>query len=222
MSSFWYDPIVGNTGGSGLQTPTTVRRRPTTGTRSRPTRWRRRTHSTHGPIAPVVSGGRPITTRTRGRLRSIGADRLHAAKAAAAGQNPLGPDPWSGTGFDPVKYLQSNPDVAAAGVDPWTHVQQHGYTEGREGAGGTPRSIYSRTQTWLPPEWTRGFTRGGLVFLRGVLVWRVCRPRRISMAHFRRLAFTSTSWTTSRRLMPSTAQHFLFKLRLATMYSVRR
>jgi hypothetical protein len=33
--------------------------------------------------------------------------------------------------FDAAFYLAQNPDVAAAGVDPWQHYQQHGQNEGR-------------------------------------------------------------------------------------------
>jgi hypothetical protein len=34
-------------------------------------------------------------------------------------------------GFDFVYYLANNPDVAAAGVDPFWHFQNIGWTEGR-------------------------------------------------------------------------------------------
>jgi hypothetical protein len=33
--------------------------------------------------------------------------------------------------FDPVAYLVANPDVAAAGADPWRHWLEHGRREGR-------------------------------------------------------------------------------------------
>jgi hypothetical protein len=33
--------------------------------------------------------------------------------------------------FDPDAYLKANPDVAAAGVDPWQHYQDYGKAEGR-------------------------------------------------------------------------------------------
>ena len=33
--------------------------------------------------------------------------------------------------FDPVSYLAKNPDVAAAGVDPWQHYNTHGRAENR-------------------------------------------------------------------------------------------
>lgn len=35
--------------------------------------------------------------------------------------------------FDPVWYLRANPDVRAAGVDPWEHYCQYGFAEGRAG-----------------------------------------------------------------------------------------
>ena len=37
----------------------------------------------------------------------------------------------TGNGFDYVYYLQHNPDVAAAGIDPFQHFQTIGWTEGR-------------------------------------------------------------------------------------------
>jgi len=41
----------------------------------------------------------------------------------------------TGNGFNAQRYLAENPDVAAAGVDPYQHYQQYGKTEGRGGAG---------------------------------------------------------------------------------------
>ncbi|MGZ3183734.1 MAG: hypothetical protein ACXU8N_14955 [Telluria sp.] len=35
------------------------------------------------------------------------------------------------TGFDPKQYLQANPDVAAAGVNPYEHFLMHGLNEKR-------------------------------------------------------------------------------------------
>jgi hypothetical protein len=35
--------------------------------------------------------------------------------------------------FDSQMYLQQNPDVSAAGMDPWQHYSQYGQTEGRVG-----------------------------------------------------------------------------------------
>ena len=42
--------------------------------------------------------------------------------------------PLSESEFDSAWYLMSNPDVRAAGVDPWEHYSTHGYREGRAGA----------------------------------------------------------------------------------------
>jgi hypothetical protein len=39
--------------------------------------------------------------------------------------------------FDPASYLRENPDVAAAGADPYGHYQQYGRSEGRKGGVGT-------------------------------------------------------------------------------------
>jgi hypothetical protein len=36
--------------------------------------------------------------------------------------------------FDADAYLRANPDVAAAGIDPWTHHATYGWREGRDGA----------------------------------------------------------------------------------------
>ena len=41
-------------------------------------------------------------------------------------------------GFDPVQYLQQNPDVAAAGADPWEHAQRFGFKEKPSGHGLEP------------------------------------------------------------------------------------
>jgi predicted Zn-dependent protease len=35
--------------------------------------------------------------------------------------------------FDATAYLRANPDVAASGMDPWTHHAAHGWREGRDG-----------------------------------------------------------------------------------------
>ncbi len=40
-------------------------------------------------------------------------------------------DPRLPAGFDPRRYLELNPDVAAAGADPVQHFLNHGYAEGR-------------------------------------------------------------------------------------------
>jgi hypothetical protein len=38
-------------------------------------------------------------------------------------------------GFDPTEYQRQNPDVAASGMDPYTHYQQFGQREGRAATG---------------------------------------------------------------------------------------
>jgi hypothetical protein len=43
--------------------------------------------------------------------------------------------------FDPKYYLAQNPDVAKAGMDPWTHYQQYGMKEGRVGAEGATAGV---------------------------------------------------------------------------------
>lgn len=45
-----------------------------------------------------------------------------------------------------ARYLDANPDVKAAGVDPWTHYQQHGKAEGRTwGPAGFDADWYRKT-----------------------------------------------------------------------------
>jgi hypothetical protein len=46
-------------------------------------------------------------------------------------QSPAQQDPRLPTGFNPRRYLELNPDVAAAGADPVQHFLNHGYAEGR-------------------------------------------------------------------------------------------
>ncbi|HYA17539.1 MAG TPA: hypothetical protein VEF06_08745 [Bryobacteraceae bacterium] len=45
--------------------------------------------------------------------------------------------------FDAAFYLRKNPDVAAAGIDPWKHYQRHGAAEGR------------KPHPWFQPEFYR-------------------------------------------------------------------
>ena len=52
---------------------------------------------------------------------------LEATPAYQTWQNA----PITQQNFDSKAYLAANPDVAAAGVDPWTHYQQFGIKEGR-------------------------------------------------------------------------------------------
>ena len=45
---------------------------------------------------------------------------------------PAGEEPGlSASNFDVQWYLDTNPDIRAAGVDPWEHYQSHGQAEGR-------------------------------------------------------------------------------------------
>ena len=48
---------------------------------------------------------------------------------------PTGPPPR----FDAFWYLQNNPDVASAGIDPWVHYERHGRFEGR-----SPHALFDR------------------------------------------------------------------------------
>ena len=45
-------------------------------------------------------------------------------------------------GFDPGYYLAHNPDVKAAGVDPYTHYIDNGWKEGRDPSAGFSTSYY--------------------------------------------------------------------------------
>lgn len=63
--------------------------------------------------------GLPQPNQNVGRL----IDEAYISRAA-----PAAPDP---SGFDAQLYLEANPDVAAAGHDPWEHFVNHGQTEGR-------------------------------------------------------------------------------------------
>jgi hypothetical protein len=44
---------------------------------------------------------------------------------------PPTPPPYRGPGFDANYYLANNPDVKAAGIDPWQHYDNYGWREGR-------------------------------------------------------------------------------------------
>ncbi len=79
-----------------------------------------------------------------GAATAQGEANLEAAVAQGHINNPNVVSPygtqtvtWGGpiaptqTNFDPAAYLAANPDVAAAGVDPWSHYQQWGTREGR-------------------------------------------------------------------------------------------
>ena len=49
-----------------------------------------------------------------------------------------------GKTFNPDFYRTENPDVAAAGVDPWTHFRQSGYAEGRRANPFFDQELYLR------------------------------------------------------------------------------
>jgi hypothetical protein len=92
-----------------------------------------------GALQPpgTYGGGYPAGEVTRGQ---------DLPKPDTSGYNPIGPDPWSGTGFDPIKYLQNNPDVAASGMSPWVHAQQFGFNENRQGMGWNPAQYLQQNQ----------------------------------------------------------------------------
>lgn len=71
---------------------------------------------------------------------SAGADMTAAATPVSS---------YRGVAFDPQAYLQANPDVAAARIDPWQHYQQFGINEGRAytGVGGYTSQIGTPTAT---------------------------------------------------------------------------
>ena len=45
-------------------------------------------------------------------------------------------------GFDPAYYLDRNPDVRRAGLDPLQHFLNHGWTEGRDPSAGFSTAGY--------------------------------------------------------------------------------
>jgi hypothetical protein len=56
---------------------------------------------------------------------------VDAASQSGSGGALSPGSPVGASEFDAQRYLQDNPDVAAAGVDPWTHYMQYGRNEGR-------------------------------------------------------------------------------------------
>ena len=68
----------------------------------------------------------------------------------------------SGPAFDPNYYLQNNPDVAAAGVNPYEHYQQFGAKEGRSPVGprapAAPAAPATPTASAPAPSFTPGAT----------------------------------------------------------------
>jgi hypothetical protein len=62
----------------------------------------------------------------------------------SAGKNALARlDTTSMGGFDPGSYLGQNPDVAAAGIDPYQHYLQYGKNEGRAFTGMDPNAYFT-------------------------------------------------------------------------------
>ena len=58
--------------------------------------------------------------------------RISSASAQQEGRQPFAPSVLlASNGFDYVYYLQHNPDVAAAHVDPFLHFETVGWKEGR-------------------------------------------------------------------------------------------
>ena len=112
---------------------------------SRPIRtWRRRRQSARR-ISTRSAGRKGACRRSTFDRRSLSGGqsgrcgRAHRSAAgislqfgAQEGRQPIAPTELVGAnGFDYVYYLQHNPDVAAAGVDPLQHFQTVGWTEGR-------------------------------------------------------------------------------------------
>ncbi len=64
--------------------------------------------------------------------------------------------------FNAQAYLAANPDVAAAGVDPYTHWITHGQKEGRQGAFGAAAPAQPATPSAPPPpQWAPGKDASG-------------------------------------------------------------
>lgn len=59
------------------------------------------------------------------RAARVVRERVVAGRGTLAGRDA------QRIGFDPQQYLAANPDVAGAGIDPWTHYVGHGRREGR-------------------------------------------------------------------------------------------
>jgi len=68
----------------------------------------------------------------------------------AGWREPRDPAPW----FSVSDYLQDNPDVAAAGAEPFAHFLRHGRYEGRDVVASRHASGYLHAVDWTPPEWT--------------------------------------------------------------------
>lgn len=75
------------------------------------------------PVRWAAGPPRKILRRLRGTDMPLDAPELPALTA---------PDDSRPDLFDPEWYLTRYPDVARAGIDPWTHWSEHGWKEGRE------------------------------------------------------------------------------------------
>ena len=87
--------------------------------------------------------------RRRASIRS----RISCTSAASEGRQPIAPTELiAANGFDYVYYLQHNPDVAAAGVDPLRHFQTAGWKEGRNPNALFDTAGYLATYTDVQPR----------------------------------------------------------------------
>ena len=103
--------------------------------------------------AAISSSGAKSAANTQSaaadRAAQVGNDqygqtRNDLAPWRSAGQNALARlDTTSMGGFDPGAYLGQNPDVAAAGIDPYQHYLQYGKNEGRAFTGMDPNAYFT-------------------------------------------------------------------------------
>ena len=85
----------------------------------------------------TVMTGVEVFNFTDGTVNTTHGDLLrdgHQTSIPGAGEASilLGGDRIAPNGFDYTYYLQHNPDVAAAGVDPLQHFESYGWKEGRD------------------------------------------------------------------------------------------
>lgn len=112
--------------------------------------------------------------------------------------------PLSESEFDRAWYLMSNPDVRAAGVDPWEHYKTHGYREGRAGA--PLRALELDHILW------RGFAREAEAELRLLLRGDNTRERALAGWVLGRYAAAKGKWRVARaairefHMLPGAAQ----------------
>jgi len=95
-----------------------------------PAPWRMKPNS---PAARMAAKGRDGDTLVA-HINRDEADMLKAAGGRGTVNPKTGAIEFAQAGnFDAALYLAQNPDVAAAGADPWQHYEQHGRNEGRVG-----------------------------------------------------------------------------------------